>query len=238
MPSHAETLSALPIFGGLPHEQLKRLTRGASMAAAAAGERIFSDGVTPTHCHVLLRGMVELSKRTGQRRCGVLILSQGDVFMPVAALFDAPYLTSAHALTPVTMMLLDAEVLRRESSASAELGLRIAQIIGGHWRMAVRQILDLKCRNAPQRLASLLLRIVDEARPGQPAEVPFPKRRLAARVGMRAESLSRALQVLADNGLHLRGHRIIVRDRSAIEKFCGPDPYPERDETKRDIGLF
>ncbi len=55
---------------------------------------------------------------------------------------------------------------------------------------------------------------------------------------MRAESLSRALQVLADNGLHLRGHRIIVRDRPSIEKFCGPDPYPERDETKRDIGVF
>lgn len=238
MPSHAETLSALPIFGGLSDEQLRRLTRGASTAVNGAGERIFREGATPSHCHVLLRGMVELSKRSGQRRCGVLILSPGDVFMPVAALFEAPYLTSAHSLTPTAMMLLDAKVLRRESSASAELGLRMAQIIGGHWRMAVRQILDLKCRNGPQRLASLLLRIADEARPGQPPEVPFAKRRLAARVGMTAESLSRSLQVLADNGLHLRGHRIIIRDRASIEKFCGPDPYPERDETRRDVRIF
>jgi hypothetical protein len=47
---------------------------------------------------------------------------------------------------------------------------------------------------------------------------------------MQPETLSRTLQTLADNGLYLRGRQIIVRDREAIEAFCGPDPYPSSDE--------
>jgi hypothetical protein len=39
------------------------------------------------------------------------------------------------------------------------------------------------------------------------------------------------LQVVAQNGLHLRGRTIIIHDRRRIEAFCGPDPYPSRDDS-------
>jgi hypothetical protein len=53
---------------------------------------------------------------------------------------------------------------------------------------------------------------------------------------MSAETLSRMLQVVAGQGLYLRGRTIIVRDRAQIEEYCGPDPYPQRDE--RDLDVF
>jgi hypothetical protein len=43
---------------------------------------------------------------------------------------------------------------------------------------------------------------------------------------MQPETLSRALQTLVANGLYLRGRQIIVTNRTAIDAFCGPDPYP------------
>jgi CRP/FNR family transcriptional activator FtrB len=94
--------------------------------------------------------------------------------------------------------------------------------------MAMRQVLELKCRNAAQRLGSFLLKLSDKADLGS-AELPMPKRNLAARIGMTPETLSRTLQVLADNGLVVRGRQIIVRDRRQIETFCGPDPCPVSD---------
>jgi hypothetical protein len=39
---------------------------------------------------------------------------------------------------------------------------------------------------------------------------------------MTPETLSRTLQILADNGLVVRGRQIIIRDRERIERFCGP----------------
>jgi CRP-like cAMP-binding protein len=127
------------------------------------------------------------------------------------------------------LLVLDGTRLREEALKSAELAMRIAQLIGGQWRMAVRHIVDLKCRSAPQRLASFLLRLADQGTSGV-TPLPISKQRLAARVGMTAETLSRSLQLLAENGLHLRGARIIVNDRSRIDQICGPDPYSQRDE--------
>src|SRR5687767_14427246 len=101
--------------------------------------------------------------------------------------------------------------------------------------MAVRHIIDLKCRSAPQRLALFLLRLADQGGTAAGVELPIPKRNLAARVGMTAETLSRTLQTLAENGLQVRGNRIIVRDRERIEAFCGPRIYPDAADGALDV---
>ena len=119
----------------------------------------------------------------------------------------------------------------------ADLAMQLCKLVSGQWRMAVRHILDLKCRSAPQRLAAFLLRLADES-PLNDAVLPFSKRHLAVRVGMSAETLSRTLQQLADNGLHVRGKRIIIKDRAMAETFCGPDPYPDRGEALLGVYAF
>jgi CRP/FNR family transcriptional activator FtrB len=107
--------------------------------------------------------------------------------------------------------------------------------MSGQWRMAVRNILDLNCRTAAQRVGAFLLRIADLQSDTSAPVLPIAKRHLAVRLGITAETLSRMLQTLADHGLHLRGRVIVVRDRAAIEEFCGPDPYPDKDERILDV---
>jgi len=55
---------------------------------------------------------------------------------------------------------------------------------------------------------------------------------------MTPETLSRTLQILADNGLQVRGRQIIVRDRSRIEDFCGPDPCPVSESERLKINAL
>jgi CRP/FNR family transcriptional activator FtrB len=227
-----DAVEKLPLFRGLPDAQIERLLEGASIQRCVPGTILFQEGEAARHFPVLVSGIAELTKMEGRKECGVLMLSAGDVFMPAAALYDEPYLTSARILVGARVLFLELPAVRRELAACTAFTARIARIMGGQWRMAVRHILDLKCRSAAQRLAAFLLRLVDESPLQDNVELPIPKRHLASRVGMTAETLSRALQTIADNGLHVRGTRIIVRDRAKIEAFCGPDPYPERaDET-------
>jgi CRP/FNR family transcriptional activator FtrB len=231
-------LRALPLFVGLDEAQVCRLLETATVQRCAAGTVLFKEGDKASHVHVLISGVADLSKVEGRKECGVLILSAGDVFMPAAALFDEPYLTSARILTPARVLSLDIAAVRRELAACATFATRLARIMGGQWRMAVRHILDLKSRSAAQRLAAFLLRLVDDASLAGNAELTFSKRHLAARVGMTAETLSRALQTIADHGLHVRGSRIIVRDRKKIDAFCGPDPYPQPAEPALYVHAF
>jgi len=226
----SDVLAAFPIFRRLRREALGELLIGASVVDLPGGTRLFSERETPEFVHFLVSGVVELSRLAGGSECGVLMYTTGDVFMP-GALFGEANIASARILTPSRVLMIRVDALMERASHSAAFSLQLCRLVAGQWRMAVRNILDLKCRTAAQRLGAFLLRVADENPSSGAAHLPVPKRHLAVRLGMKAETLSRTLQLIADNGLHLRGRLIIVKDRERIERFCGPDPYPERDET-------
>jgi CRP/FNR family transcriptional activator FtrB len=159
-----------------------------------------------------------------------------DLLLPTAALHGEPLLVSARAMTTTKLIVFDPATVDQVMEESRILADNIMRAMSGQWRMCVRSILDLNCRTAAQRLASFLLRLVDlQSGSGTPI-LPIAKRHLAARLGMTAETLSRMLQVVAGNGVHLRGRSIIVHDRRRAEAFCGPDPYPSPDE--RALNVF
>jgi CRP/FNR family transcriptional activator FtrB len=226
----ATVAAEVPLLAGLPLSVRERLLDSSRIERIAPRADIFTKGAIPDHLHIVLSGLVDLSCAYKGNECTALMMAAGDVFMPAAALYDEPYLISARSLTASRIMTIDAEAVRREAHGCTELALALARIMAGQWRVALKIILDLKCRSPSQRLAAFLLRLHDGAQPGPPAEIPFSKRQLASRIGMQPETLSRTLQTLAGNGLYLRGRQIIVTNRAAAEEFCGPDPDPPASE--------
>lgn len=227
--------SDIPLFAALPQASRARILDAARIERVTANTTLFREGDEPREFHAVLRGLIDVSRTHLDRHCTVLLMTAGDVFMPAAALSSEPYLVSATTLTPSRIMVINAAIVRNEVERTPEFALAIARLVSGQWRMALRIILDLKCRSASERLAAFLLRLHDARAPGTVAEIPFAKHQLAARIGMQPETLSRTLQVLADNGLRVRGREIIIVDRSKIEIFCGPDPYPKHGEA--DLGV-
>lgn len=219
-------LSEIPFIGSLPGPCRDRLLQSAGVARFSPGSQLFGTGALPTDLYILLSGMVDFECTYGSHDCMVMIMSPGDVLNPAAVLFNEPYLTSANVLIPSRILLVGAQAVRAEARKTPELVLSLAKIIAGHWRLALRMNLDLKCRSPAQRLGSFLLRLHEARSPKTLPQLPFSKRQLASRIGMQPETLSRALQTLAANGLHLRGRIIDVTDRERMESFCGPDPYP------------
>jgi CRP-like cAMP-binding protein len=124
--------------------------------------------------------------------------------------------------------------VRAEMARSPDLACRLAMLLSGQLRMMLRHIKELKTRSGPQRLAAFLLRLVDETGVGGSAELSFAKGTLASRLGMSAETLSRSLQLVADHGVMIRGRRVVLRDRAAVETFCNATPLMDG----RDSDLF
>jgi CRP-like cAMP-binding protein len=229
-------LRSLPIFEGLRDQLAGRLIESCSVRPYRAGSIVVRAGEPLDGLHVVLRGIVDLNHTDGDGECGVLLLSAKDLLLPATTLFREPALVSARALTTTRVMVIEETAMRSVLAESNVFATNLMKAVSGQWRMAVRNILDLNCRSAAQRLGAFLLRIADlQAGTGTAAVLPIPKRHLAVRLGMTAETLSRMLQVVANHGLYLRGRTIIVRDRAAIQEFCGPDPYPEKDERLLDV---
>lgn len=218
------------LLAGVPPATRERVLARATVERFQTRELLFSEGDIPEKLYVVLSGIVDLSRLHGERECNVMMMLAGDLFMAAAALYREPSLISARTLTPCRILVLDAETVREEARRSPALARNISQVLAGQWRVALRIILELKARLPSERLAAFLLRLHDSRPPGMIAEIPFSKRQLAARIGMQPETLSRALQTLAANGLLLRGRQIIVNDRAKAETFCGPDPYPPGNE--------
>lgn len=237
-PADRDAVIDLPLFDGLDETVVANLLEDASVQRVGKRKLLFGEGESPRHLHVLLSGTVELFAAQPPRDSGLLLMSAGDIFMPAAALFDEPYLNSARTLARSRILLMDAAVVRREFGHSHDLAVRMSRVLAGHFRMSVRHLIDLKTRSAAQRLAAFLLRLVDTSDHADRAELPIPKRSLASRVGMTAETLSRTLQTLADHGVVVRGTHVVIRDRREIERFCGPAPYPDPAEPRLDIHVL
>ena len=228
-PNRAE-LCALPLFRGLDEMLVERLVSSCSGFQYRAGTFIVDEGDKVDGLLLVHRGLVDLVHVNGGHECGVLLLSTKDLLLPASALFDEGSLVSARALITTKIVRFEASDVRAAMNESSAFATNLLQAMSGQWRMAVRNILDLSCRTAAQRLASFLLRLVDFQLDAAAPILPIAKRHLAARLGMTAETLSRMLQVVADNGVHLRGRTIIAHDRARAERFSGPDPYPSGDE--------
>jgi CRP/FNR family transcriptional activator FtrB len=232
-----DLVASLPVFSGLGRQELATLLQFSSIQRYPPGTLLFHEGDQPDKLHVILSGTVEIFSDGSGREWGVMLMNSGDIFMPGAVLFKERYTTSARTLGFCRMLLVDAERVRAEAAESARFAMHLSRAMAGQFRVAVRQVLDLKSRNAAQRLASFLLKIVDRSSCATP-ELPMRKRNLAARIGMTPETLSRTLQILADNGLVVRGRQVIVRDRARIQEFCGPDPYSPSAEDRLEVHVL
>lgn len=233
-----DDLLDLPLFEGVEPELVERLAPHFVSRQYRAGTLIMEQGRTVSCYRIVTRGIVELYRQNGTHQFGVLLLSARDVIMPSAATFGEPTLVTVRALTTTRTVEIDVALLKVAMERSSRLAMNLMRTMAGQWRMSVRNILDLNSRTAAQRLGSFLLRLADLQEDGASPVLPIAKRHLALRLGITPETLSRTLQTVADHGLHLRGRTIMVHDRKAIERFCGPDPYDEPDERPLSVYAF
>lgn len=227
-----------PLLKGLPPKLRERLLEGSDIRERRKGETLFEEGGEADRLFVLLTGAVELYTQAEGRDAALLILWPPETFLPAAALTDEPYLLSARTLSRSRLLALDARRVRRAMKDCPVLAHRATRILSGQFRATVRHIKDLRRRGAPQRLAAFLLRLIDDTGKEGCADLPLPKAVIASRLGLSAETLSRALHVLRDQGMTVRGSRIVLNDRERFERFCAPDPLIDGRDARLPVAVL
>lgn len=213
---------SLPLFAGLTGV-VERLSARARIEETGPGVPLLAEGAPAERLYIPLDGLVALVAGGDEDEAVVQIVSPPEPFIVAAVLAGEPCLMSARTLGQARLYAIEAEAVRREAAASPELMGRLLGVLAGQFRMAVRQIKQLKLQNAARRVGGLLLRLIDE-NGGCAADLPVSKATLASRLGMSAETLSRSLAALREHGLAVNGSRAVVIDRDAVDRFCRPDP--------------
>jgi len=197
----------------------KRPSRAELDALAACGEvivyrpgdKLFDQGESSRYCHIILRGIVEVSRQNGRERI-ISRLGSGKFVGDIAMFLNVPYLSSARAATYCEIYWFDRRKLLPllEGSTSLSLAFLTASmeaLADTHSRLEL-----MLGRTARQQVAGLLVEHSDDA-----GHVEMSQTTMAAMLGVRRQTINRSLSELAEIGLLETGYRSIrVLDKASL----------------------
>lgn len=214
-------IKSLPLFRSLPDDKLLHVVEEAQILRQPAGTTLFRQGEMADFLYVVLDGQVGLAgvDNHGEETI-VEIVECGSAFIEAAVLMDLPYLMTAQVLVPSRILLLPAARLRRDLLNIPELAVGMLNSVSMHFRTMVREIKELKLKTANQRLGSYMLSLTDKTEGGAIFRLPHNKGLVAARVGVRRETLSRLFTSLRGHGVVVDGPMVSIIDISSLAQYC------------------
>jgi cAMP-binding proteins - catabolite gene activator and regulatory subunit of cAMP-dependent protein kinases len=217
-------LQLTPLFAGLPEADIRALVEGAEVVTLDHEHPLHTQGDPVERFFVVLDGHVEVSVEEGGRRSVVEVAHKGAVMGDAALFGDGRFLTSGRVLTGATILSIPARSFLAKLEPRFDI---ISQMLSGlsfRLRLLVRQIAELKLKTTAQRLGSFLLSMAGAEEGRAVVRFPYDKKLVADELGMKPESLSRALAKLAPVGVDSRpDNSVVIADVERLRDFCAED---------------
>ena len=220
---HIQTRSALgelPFFARLsPHVRTCLLGKSV-LRSHPQGSTISLQGDESPTLKVVVDGWVKLYRlSSGGTETTLAMLDHGHSFDEVPALTKGGAIASAEAVSNCTILHLDLSAICTCKNAFAELHMTVLAAASGHACDMIGQIEQLKAKTGAQRLSDYLVGLSDAKGGEGVMTLPYGKKILAGKLGMKPESLSRAFRQLKPFGVHSHEGHIRLGDVPGLREF-------------------
>jgi len=219
-----EVLRHIPLFGGLPGDQLRVLAQCASQKSVRPGRQVFEDMAHSPGFYLVVWGRVKIFKSSPEgREQTIFVFGPGELFC-LTAFADEYSPASATALEDTRILFFPAEVMEGVARREPALLFGIMLALSRRLKEALAVIEALSLQEIPQRLAIFLTHSLAKEGQGDSFELPFSQRELAKIIGATPETLSRVFRKLSDEGvLSMDGRTIRILERSALGALAQGD---------------
>lgn len=212
--------AASDFFRGMSPATLAKLLRDARTQEHPTGSLLFVQGDAAAACYVVLEGWVKLFRSTMVGEEAVIgVFTSGQSFAEAPALVGGTYPVSAQAVTPLRLIRIPADSLRRTMLAEPEICLTMLASTLMHLRQLVGEIEQLKAQTGAQRVAEFLLSLAPRNSDSARVSLPYDKTLIAGRLGIKPESLSRAFQKLRSHGVMVEQAHVVINDVNHLRSF-------------------
>ena len=217
-------LAESEIFRDLTAEEMAAIAARAGMRAVDGETVVWSPDTGRPVLFIVKAGRVSLYRlAAGGRRLTLAILGPGGVFGEMPLLGQRMGQGYAETLERTVLCVMSEEEVREMLLADPRIAGRITEGLGRRLAEVEQRLADTVLKTAPQRVASVLLRLsaVGE-RPGllggrRPVEVRLTHEQLAELVGTTRETTSKVLGDLREAGVvRLRRGGLVVLDRDGL----------------------
>jgi len=209
------------LFQGLDKAELETLLKHAVLIQEEKGSLLFSQGDPADRFYIILEGRVKLFTANEEGEESIVeIFNPTNSFAEAAMFASGRFPVNCETVIPSRLIRIDGDpflgVLRNHPNIGRVILSKMAQ----RYRRLLNQISQLKTQSPAQRLGAFFLSLA-EGNEGMAVALPYDKNLIAARVGMKPESLSRALTRLREIGVDCQKRELVVEDLDKLREFCG-----------------
>jgi CRP/FNR family transcriptional regulator, dissimilatory nitrate respiration regulator len=222
MKNISEIISSVPIFEGLPEDQLREIKKIAMSKSFKKGETIFSEGDPGNGFYVVAEGVVKIYKVSSEGKEQILhIFGMGEPFGEVPVFTGQPFPANAEAISGSRLLFFPREDFVDLITGNPSLALNMLAVLSMRLRQFTVQIENLSLKEVPGRLASYLLYLADEQDKDDTVSLNISKSQLASLLGTIPETLSRIFAKMTEmNLIAVSGRKIDLLDRSELVKLA------------------
>ena len=214
----AKRIATIPLFEGLPAEQVEDIAAIVEEPVFRKGQSIFSEGDEGTGFYVVASGRVKVFKLSPEGKEQILhILGPGEPFGEVPVFAGQHFPASAEALEESRLFFFPRASFVRLIRKNPGLALNMLAVLSRRLRVFASLIEDLSLKEVPGRLAAYLLYLSNKDRGATDLELTITKGQLASLLGTIPETLSRILGKMSAQGLiETDGRKITLLDPEGL----------------------
>ena len=219
--SELRTIKRAPLLMNLPDGVLDQLLEQSHVVDYPQNKLLFLRGDPADHIYLLLDGWLKIFRDTADGEQTVIgILKPGETVAEAAIFLGRDYPASAEVVSQARLLEIPSDAFLNLIREDGEVGIRMLGTLSQRLRSLVLHIEQIQARSTPQRLGEFLLGLCSEKEGSVTIDLPYDKSLVAARLGMKPESLSRALAKLRLYGVTTNGHKIELSDIVKLREFC------------------
>jgi CRP/FNR family transcriptional regulator, dissimilatory nitrate respiration regulator len=228
------TLRDLRLFATVDDQTLARLALEAKVETFADGAAIFRQGDLVSAIVIVLRGYVKVLRIASPGDEPLVGISpDGETVGEPPSGANETYRVSAEAIGPTSVLKFPASRFSRLMKESPSLCAAVVQDTKDKIAALLTEIESLKAQNADQRLARFILSLCPPGEDQCRFRLPYDKRLIAARLGVKQETLSRAFAKLREHGVRTETRDVLVESVSRLADECDQLGRPARLPSER-----
>lgn len=215
-------ISELPLFKGASDETIKSLAAASQYLTLDKNEALFMQEDPAEWFFIMLSGWVKLFRETMDGSEAVIdMATRGEMVGETAIFEDGLHSYCAAAAEKIEVLRLPCGLLKKAVNDEQAVALALLASMSRHRRRQSREIESLTLQNASQRIGCFLLRHCQQVDTNAiDLKLPYDKSLIAARLGMKSETFSRALNKLRqETNIEVKGSTVVIPSVNVISAY-------------------
>lgn len=215
----SELLARAPLFASLNRNWCEILAASAQIFRLQKNHFLYRRGDASTGVYLVAVGQIKAFIPIARSRHGKVIemFGAGDTFGETLMLLNHPHLVDAQALEDSLVIWLDKRDIEQILAIEAEFATQMLKGVSRRFETLLHDIENVTTHSASERVADYLLK---QPREGTQALLKFSKCLIASKLGLQAESLSRALQQLSrDHLISVQGSHVEILNEAGLQRL-------------------